>query len=341
MHVLCNEPLQGKNTLALKACASAFARVATDAQLRAALEWAAQRGKSVIPLGQGSNIVLAGDLDALVIQQCQKGVAVIEDNGETLVVRVAAGENWHSLVEWSMAQGYYGLENLALIPGTVGAAPIQNIGAYGAELSSFVRCVTAVLIASGEVVQLTGRECEFSYRDSIFKGALRDQIVITSVELNLSRTPQQQLSYPALQQYFKTNSIAIPTPRDIFNGVVAIRQSKLPDPSNTPNAGSFFKNPIVSKEKLDTLRVQFPGVAAYPQKGGVMKVSAAWLIDSCGWKGKQRDEFGVHTEHALVLVNHGGNDGMKLLALAREISSTVAAKFGIELEIEPRVYGFE
>jgi len=341
VHVLCNEPLQGKNTLALKASASAFARVTTDAELRAALDWAIRREKNVIPLGQGSNIVLAGDLDALILQQCQRGITVVDDNGETIVIRVAGGENWHSLVEWTLAQGYYGLENLALIPGTVGAAPIQNIGAYGVELSPFVHSVAAVLTTSGETLHLTGKECEFSYRDSIFKGILRDKVIITSVELSLSRLPRQQISYPALQHHFLTNAISNPTPQDIFNTVVDIRQSKLPDPALTPNAGSFFKNPIVSEEKLEALRVHYCGIAAYPQKGGRVKISAAWLIDRCGWKGRQCGDFGVHPRHALVLVNYGGDDGMKLLALAREIHSTVAAKFGIELEIEPRVYGLE
>ena len=333
------ETLRGYNTLALDARAQAFAEVHSEQELLAALAQARALGLPVMPLGEGSNIVLAGSVAALVIRLGTRGIEVLARDAGTVSLRVAAGESWHGLVRWTLQQGYYGLENLALIPGTVGAAPIQNIGAYGVELASLVQAVHCVEIGSGRARTLAGDACEFGYRDSIFKRSLRDQVIITAVDLRLQRQPALQVSYPALAAALAQQPAAALTPQAVFDAVVSIRRSKLPDPAQVPNAGSFFKNPVVAAAVAAELAARFPGLPQYPQADGQVKLAAAWLIDYCGWKGKCRGGFGVHPEHALVLVNRGGSSGADLLALAAEVAATVRDNFGIALEIEPRVYG--
>ena len=339
MHVLHAEPLRPYNTLALDARAKALVRVGSDAALVEALAWAADRGLAVVPLGEGSNVVFAGDLDALVLRVDTRGIELLEERDDQVAMRVAAGENWHHLVQWSLRHGLYGLENLALIPGTVGAAPIQNIGAYGVELAPFVRRVHGVTVDRREAQSLAGSACRFGYRDSIFKGELQDQLVITSVELQLSRRSPVQADYPALASALRQRGVDQPTHQAVFDAVVDIRRSKLPDPARVPNAGSFFKNPVLPAARARELSRQFPGLPQYPQADGAVKLPAAWLIDYCGWKGHRRDGLGVHPEHALVIVNYGNNRGSALLALAAEVSRSVLDTFGVSLEIEPRIYG--
>jgi UDP-N-acetylmuramate dehydrogenase len=339
MHILPNEPLGPYNSLSLQAQAAAFATIENDTQLRDAMHWAAERELQLIPLGEGSNVVLAGDLDALVVRVASRGIDVLAEEAGQVRLRVAAGENWHTLVEWTLGQGYYGLENLALIPGNVGAAPIQNIGAYGVELRSCVQQVHALRVADGESIALSRDECQFGYRDSIFKQALRDQLVITAVEFTLSRVAQLQTDYPSLASYLEESGTLAATPMDVFNSVVAIRSSKLPNPAIEPNAGSFFKNPVVSGEESQALRDKYPEIPCYPQADGGVKLAAAWMIESCGWKGFRENGIGVHPEHALVLVNYDNDSGEALLSLASEIAATVAETFGQQLVIEPRVYG--
>ena len=332
-------PLQGLNTLALPASARGFARVHNDDELAQALQWARERDMDVMPLGQGSNVVLAGDVDALVVQQCCLGIRELQRDERHVHLRVAAGQNWHELVRWSVGEGFGGLENLALIPGTVGAAPIQNIGAYGMELAACLERVHAISVAEGSIVSLARDECRLGYRDSIFKGELRDEYFITAVDLRLGLGGQVDTRYPVLEDYIRERGIEAATPQQVFDAVVAIRSERLPDPSAEPNAGSFFKNPVVSADKADTLRGGFPGLPMYPQSDGRIKLPAAWLIQHCGFKGERRGAVGVHVKHALVLVHFGGGDGEQLLALAQEIATAVYKTFGIALEIEPRIYG--
>lgn len=339
MQILRDEALQPYNTLALEASAAALVRVGSDEELSAAISWASEQALPVVPLGAGSNIVLAGDMDAVVVHQQTCGIEVIEDAGDKVSLRVAAGENWHGLVQWSLRNGLSGLENLALIPGSVGAAPIQNIGAYGVELQSSLVRVHAVNGSDGQRLSLEKEDCEFSYRDSVFKQRLRDKVVITAVELQLSRVPELHTEYPTLARFFADKTMAAQTPQDVFDAVVSIRRSKLPDPALEPNAGSFFKNPLVDAERAQEVMARFPGIPAYPQAHGWVKISAAWMIDYCGWKGYREDDIGVHPEHALVIVNYGNGSGERLLSLASEIAATVADTFAIELSIEPRVYG--
>ncbi len=339
MRIRCAESLLERNTLALPAAAEALAVVTGEGELLAALEWAGQRRLPVVPLGGGSNVVFAGDLPGLALCVANRGIEVLEQSREQVLLRVAAGENWHALVEWCLRRGYHGLENLALIPGTAGAAPIQNIGAYGVELSRFLVRVHAVEIGSGRRRTLSLEECEPGYRDSVFKRRLRDQLVIDALELRLSRAPIVAVDYAALADCLTRRGIDEPRPRDVFDAVVAIRRGRLPDPATEPNAGSFFKNPVLSSQDALDLSAQWPGLPVYPQGEGQAKLPAAWLIEQCGWKGYRQGGVGVHPEHALVIVHYGGADGAAVLALARRIADSVAGRFGVVLEIEPRVYG--
>ena len=339
MNIQRGEALRGYNTLALQAHAQAFVCISNEEELRAALAQARDLKLPVVPLGEGSNIVLAGDINALVLRQQSKGIEVLERGSDAVRVRVAAGENWHDLVRWTLLNGYFGLQNLALIPGTAGAAPIQNIGAYGIELSASLVQVQARHIVDDQPIVLSNEECLFGYRDSIFKHQLRDQLVITAIDLQLSLRPEVNITYPALAQYFDAHAHIEITPKAVFDAVVSIRTSKLPDPAVIPNAGSFFKNPVLERDTVGRLLQSHPAMPNYSQRDGAVKLSAAWLIDQCGWKGVRRGDVGVHAEHALVLVNYGSESGAQLLALAADIAASVLETFGVPLEIEPRVYG--
>jgi UDP-N-acetylmuramate dehydrogenase len=333
------ESLVARNTLALEAYSQALLEISNDTELVQALNGARRSNTRILVLGEGSNVVLVGNLQYLVLVQCSHGIEILEDQQDFVRVRVAAGEKWHSFVEWSLEQGYFGLENLALIPGTVGAAPIQNIGAYGVELERYVEAVHGRLIDSSGSISLSNEECEFSYRDSIFKHRLRDRMVITQVDFKLSKQPRLELQYPALANALENKAGQVLGPQDVFDAVVQIRQSKLPDPGVVPNAGSFFKNPLMDASHAETLKSRFPDLPVYPQSDGKVKVAAAWLIDYCGWKGYREKGVGVHPEHALVLVNYAASSGVALLHLAEKITDSVKQHFALELEIEPRIYG--
>lgn len=339
MNVERDKALRPYNTLRLSARADAFVRVASDTDLLAALAWARAQSLPVLPAGEGSNVVLAGDVEALFLQLRTRGVEVHETANNAVTLRVAAGENWHQLVQWSLERGFYGLQNLALIPGTVGAAPIQNIGAYGTELHSVLSRVHAIRIADNEPLVLGRDECCFSYRDSIFKHELEDKVVITAIDLKLSLRPDIDISYPALSQYFNERPTLSHSPQAVFDAVVSIRRDKLPDPALEPNVGSFFKNPIIDACAARRLLETFARLPHYPQADGRVKLSAAWMIEHCGWRGYRRDQLGVHGQHALVLVNYGSDSGEQLLSLAADITASVYGQFAVQLEIEPRLYG--
>lgn len=330
--------LRPYNSLALSARAAHFVRVATLEDVQAALDFARAHGLPVTVLGGGSNLVLAGDLPGLTIQVDIRGRSLVSECGDAVQVRVGAGEGWHGTVQYCLAQGWYGLENLALIPGTVGAAPIQNIGAYGVELESRFLELEAIAIATGETQRFARADCAFGYRDSLFKGAGRDAWLITSVTLALSRRPAPVLTYPALREALADIPAADITPERVAAAVMALRRARLPDPADVPNAGSFFKNPVVGADQARRLAERFPGLVTFPAVDGGVKLAAAWLIERAGWKGVARAGVGVHDRQALVLVNRGGG-AAALLALARDIRADVAERFGVELELEPRVLG--
>jgi UDP-N-acetylmuramate dehydrogenase len=334
--------LQPLNSLALPAYAEYFCEVCDQQELLAALDYAREHQLEVTPLGGGSNLVLAGDLPGLVIHLNTKGIshAIFDDCVE---VCFAAGENWHQGVLTTLQRGWYGLENLSLIPGNMGAAPIQNIGAYGVELADLFVSLSAIEIATGKRYEFDKAACEFAYRDSLFKNSARDKYIIVDITLRLSTSPAVNISYPALATAAAEAGLdGDLTPQMVSQLVCQVRSQKLPDPAVTPNAGSFFKNPVVAGSTATALLEQYPQMPSYPQPDQCKKIPAAWLIDQCGFKGVRRGSVGVHKNQALVLVNYlsdGGGTGEQLLELATELRDAVWQRFSIRLEIEPRVYG--
>jgi len=346
--IVKNQPLRTFNTLAIAVNAEYFCRVTSLSELQEAINYSQQHTLPITVLGGGSNLVLATDLAGLVVHMQITGISLDSTNDGGLetdrLVNVGAGENWHKLVEKTLANHWFGLENLALIPGLAGAAPIQNIGAYGVELKDVFASLEAVNLHTGEVVIMNAHDCQFGYRDSIFKNQYQDQFAIAQIQLKLSAEANLELSYPSLNSAIQQAlervdpaSSQVLTPQLVAQKVCEIRRSKLPDPAVLPNAGSFFKNPVVSAEKAASIRNEYPGLVSYLQPDGTEKLAAGWLIDQCGWKGRQQGGVGVHSEQALVLVNQGGS-GEDVLALAKEMSASVKASYGVKLEIEPRVY---
>ena len=333
--ILKSFDLKDFNSLAIPAKAEFFCSIDSVSQLQQALVYAKQQNLKITPISGGSNLVLAADVSGLVLHINLKGVSAstVEDN--TVDISVAAGENWHDFVTLCLNNGWHGLENLALIPGNMGAAPIQNIGAYGVELSHFLQSVDVVNVETGQPEVLTGEDCDFGYRTSVFKQSALDKYVITGVNLRLSTQPVAHVNYPALAELIEGHK---PTPKIIFDSVCQIRRSKLPDPKEIPNVGSFFKNPIVSKQQADQLIRTYPEIPTFSVEGGLTKLAAAWLIERCGFKGKRQGKVGVHHKQALVLVNFEGN-GEDVLLLAEKIKTQVAEKFAVVLEVEPRIYG--
>ncbi|MDI9245669.1 UDP-N-acetylmuramate dehydrogenase [Marinobacter sp. CHS3-4] len=329
--------LRSKNSLGIAASAQFFSQARSLEDLRDALNWADAKDLKTLVLGGGSNLVFAGDFYGLVLQVSILGRRwhEVENDGATL--ELGAGESWHDCVLYAAKAGYRGIENLALIPGTVGAAPVQNIGAYGAELKDTLVDVTALDRATGKSITLSNEACDFSYRDSLFKRH-PGRYVITSVRLRLSRSRPLQLDYRDLAEYFSDQDTDHLTPADVAQAVMAVRRRKLPDPSQLPNVGSFFKNPIISISDWQALQKRHPDIAGYPDDS-VAKVAAAWLIDQCGWKGYRDDKVGVHNRQALVLVNHSDGNGQDILNLASRIRQDVQSRFGIELEMEPGIVG--
>ena len=328
--------LQDRNSLALPACAEYFCSVSDQAKVVEALDYARSQGLQVTALGGGSNLILAGDIAGLVIYVDLQGIRCVHSSRDQVHIEFAAGENWHRAVQYCLQQGWYGLENLSLIPGNMGAAPIQNIGAYGVELCDVFVSLQAIDMTTGQSLVMDKQACEFGYRDSIFKRQHSNRYLITQVTLALSKQPQVNLQYPALAQALAT--VDKPTPQMVSDAVCAIRRAKLPDPDQIANAGSFFKNPVVSSDQLEGLLQSNPQMPYFSLDSGRAKVPAAWLIEQCGFKGQRSGNVGVHQHQALVLVNFGGT-GAELLALADNIQSEVQQRFAIALEIEPRIYG--
>ena len=330
-------PLQSLNSFGIAARARRYLRVERVAQLAAALTDPALAALPRLLLGGGSNILLTRDVEGLVLHMALLGREVLGADGERVLVRAAAGEHWHGFVQWTLAQGLGGLENLSLIPGTVGAAPIQNIGAYGAEIKDVFHALTVFDPASGALRPMDAAACRFGYRDSVFKHADGAGLVIVDVTFALPRAWQPNLRYAELAQALAEAGLAAPTAQQVSDAVVAIRRRKLPDPAVIGNAGSFFKNPIVSEDQCRDIIGRDPHVVHYPMADGSFKLAAGWLIDSCGWKGKSIGRAGVYEKQALVLVNRGDAIGAEVMTLARAIQESVYGRFGIRLEPEPVV----
>jgi UDP-N-acetylmuramate dehydrogenase len=334
--------LRGYNSFGLPAVARTLVHVRSDADVRRVLEHPEWGTAPKLVLGGGSNIVLTRDPAAVVLKVDVAGRRLWAEHDDAWVVEFGAGESWHGAVAWCLAQGWPGLENLALIPGTVGGAPVQNIGAYGLELAERFESLDAVDLVTGRMVTLDRRACSFAYRDSVFKhaaidGGLAGKSLITRVRLRLPRPWQPVLGYLDLERRMQETGNHRPDARTVFDWVCAIRRAKLPDPAELGNAGSFFKNPVVSAEQCRDIIGRDPHLVHYPLPDGRCKLAAGWLIDACGWKGKSIGRAGVYDRQALVLVNRGGATGAEVVTLARAIQESVYGRFGIRLEPEPVV----
>ena len=337
--LIANADLQSRNTFGVAARAPWLLEVEDAAALGEVLSLPELQGSAPLLLGGGSNLLFAGDPQTAVIALDTHRIDILADDGDQALVRVDAGVEWHALVLWSLEQGLMGLENLALIPGTVGAAPIQNIGAYGSEVGEFVRTVEAWDRDAGAMLRLDREACAFAYRDSLFK-QVPDRHIVVAVEFSLPRQRALKLDYAGIPEELAAMEVASPTFRDVAEAVIRIRRRKLPDPAVIGNAGSFFKNPIVPAAVADELQRQHDGLPVFRgDAAGNRKISAAWMIEHCGWKGFREGDAGVAATHALVLVNHGSASGAQLLALARRISQSVRLEFGLGLEPEPRIIG--
>lgn len=289
-------------------------------------------------LGGGSNMLLTKDIDTTTLHINLKGIEVLSETDSHVKVKAQAGENWHDFVLWCIDQNYGGVENLSLIPGNVGTSPIQNIGAYGVELKDVFYKLKAIEISTGKRKIFDKEECNFGYRNSVFKNELKGKYIITSVIFNLTKSKHTlNTSYGAIQSELSKNAIENPTIKDVSNAVISIRQSKLPDPKDIGNSGSFFKNPVVEKQVFDAIQKEHPNAPSYPVSGTHIKVPAGWLIEQCGFKGKRFGDAGVHAKQALVLVNYGNATGKEIFSLAEHIQKTVKQTFGIDLEMEVNI----
>jgi UDP-N-acetylmuramate dehydrogenase len=328
--------LTGLNTLGLVSHAAHYLRLESQEQLPMVTHHRQTAGGQIYVLGGGSNLILCEHLSRPVVHNLLKGIRLIEETPEAFVIEAAGGEVWHDFVGTCIRNGWYGLENLALIPGTVGACPVQNIGAYGVEVMDRIDSVHAWHLAQGQPRCFSAQECEFSYRDSLFKRPAGQGYLITAVRFRLPKQWTPVVSYPDLKNDPELAHNA--TPQKIFDSVCRIRQAKLPDPAVIGNAGSFFKNPIVSAAKQSQLKTDYPALVSYPQADGSYKLAAGWMIEQCGWKGRSLGPVGMHHRQALVLVNHGGATAQDVLALADAVIASTQQKFDVTLEREPVLF---
>lgn len=291
----------------------------------------------MLVIGAGSNLLLTADIPALVLRMATRGIRQLSDDGTRVVIEAEAGEAWHPFVQWTLAQGLSGLENLSLIPGTVGAAPMQNIGAYGVEIKDVFAGLTALDRQTGELRDFTLAECNFAYRDSLFKQQVGRWLILR-VRFALNRVEHLHLEYGPVRQRLTEQGIEQPSASDVSQAICSIRSEKLPDPAVLGNAGSFFKNPVVGAQLAAQIRLAHPGLVGYPQPDGQVKLAAGWLIEQAGWKGFREGDAGVHRLQSLVLVNYGGATGLELLELAQRIQKDIFERFNVELEMEPNRY---
>ena len=337
LQVQAQVSLKPFNSFGIDVRARLFAEARNDADVREALAYAAGQQLPLLVIGGGSNLLLTQDIDALVLRMASQGIRVVQDDGVQVVVEAEAGEAWHPFVLWTLAQGFSGLENLSLIPGTVGAAPMQNIGAYGVEIKDVFAGLTALDRQTGELRDFSLAECNFAYRDSLFKHEVGRWLILR-VRFALSRAVHLKLEYGPVQQCLTEQGITQATPSDVSRAICSIRSEKLPDPAVLGNAGSFFKNPLVSQALAAELQLEYPDLVAYPQADRQMKLAAGWLIDKAGWKGFRDGDAGVHRLQALVLVNYGAATGQEIAGLALRIQQDIEKRFKVVLEMEPNRY---
>ena len=333
MDIQRNVSLKDYNTFGLDVKAAALVEFHTEEELLKLLQNPEVQKKHLI-LGGGSNVLLSRDFEGVILLNRIKGIEVQEENEDEVIVRFGAGENWHESVLHCIDQGWAGIENLSLIPGNIGAAPMQNIGAYGVELVQVFHSLRAINRETGEIREFNEKACEFGYRSSIFKTRLKEVFVIVSVDLILQKKAELNTSYGAIREELENRGIKDPSIRDVSEAVIAIRRSKLPDPAQIGNAGSFFKNPVITLGHFLTIRMRHPNIPSYQVGKGEVKIPAGWLIEQCGWKGKDLGGYGVHDKQALVLVNRGGGSGEAFHKLSLNIQESVYQKFHISLERE-------
>jgi UDP-N-acetylmuramate dehydrogenase len=338
MQVQQNVSLKQYNTFGIDARAAYFASFTSAAELQELLSFSRLSAKkNHLILGGGSNILFTNHFDGLVLKNEIKGIELVKEDDEFVYLRAGAGENWHQFVMYCVSRNWGGVENLSLIPGNVGASPMQNIGAYGAEIKDTVEEVNSFHINDGSLVAFTNKGCEFGYRESVFKRKYKNQFVILTVTFKLRKHPVLNTSYGAINQELEQMGDEAITVKKISQAVINIRSSKLPDPKEIGNAGSFFKNPGISKDQYQALQVKHPGIIGYANPDGTVKIAAGWLIEQCGWKGYRKGDAGCHAKQALVLVNYGKATGSEILALSKQIKQSVFEKFAVQLETEVNI----
>lgn len=338
MHFEENFSLKSLNTFGLTARARYFAEAGNTEELKAILTDPKSAGVTKMILGGGSNILFTRDFDGLIIHNNIGGISKLSEDTDSVLLQAGGGVIWHEFVLYAVEHGYSGIENLSLIPGTVGAAPMQNIGAYGVEIKDTFHSLVAVDLSNGESRTFNLEQCHFGYRDSVFKREEKGKYIIVSVIFRLRKNPVINTSYGAIEEQLKSMGIEKPGIKDVSNAVIAIRRSKLPDPKEIGNAGSFFKNPEIPMAQYEDLKRTFPDMVAYKIANDKMKLAAGWLIEQCGWKGKRVGNAGMHARQALVLVNYGGATGEELINHARNVQKSVKEKFGVEIEMEVNVW---
>ncbi|WP_426431211.1 UDP-N-acetylmuramate dehydrogenase [Winogradskyella sp. HB-48] len=331
-----NVSLQPFNTFGLNAKAKSYCNITDETVLTEVLK--TKKNQPLFILGGGSNMLLTKDIEALVLHISLRGIEVVNQTNNTVLVKAKAGENWHQFVLWCLEHNYGGIENLSLIPGNVGTSPIQNIGAYGKELKDVFESCEAISVKDQEKRIFTKSDCKFGYRESVFKQELKDEYIITSVTFKLTKSNHiLHTDYGAIKQQLEAFNITEPTIKDVSNAVIAIRQSKLPDPKEIGNSGSFFKNPVISMNQFKKLQANFPEVPSYKVSDDLVKVPAGWLIEQAGFKGKRFNDYGVHNKQALVLVNYGNAKGSDIYKLAQLIQITIKRIFDISIETEVNI----
>lgn len=333
MKITENASLQAYNTFGIDVSAKFLIEIESPDDVIEALQFTKKNSLPILTLGGGSNILFTQSFDGAILLIRNNGINIIDENDDFVWVEVGAGENWHSFVLYCVEKSWQGIENLSLIPGTVGAAPVQNIGAYGVEVKDLIESVEAVRIEEENIQVFTNLECEFAYRNSIFKTDLKGKCIITKVLFKLRKKPVFNTSYGAITSFLEDKEVTI---KSISDAVTAIRQSKLPDPAEIGNCGSFFKNPIVEEHTFERVKKEYPNVAAYPQRDK-MKLAAGWLIDQAGWKGKRIGDVGTYPKQALVMVNYGKATGLEAKEFAEKIQDVVFNKFGVKIEPEVNI----
>lgn len=334
--ILEDASLAGRNTLRVAARAALLVDLRASTALAEVLAFPLIAGAPLLVLGEGSDLLLTRDVSGVVLSLSTRGISIVEERDGYALVRAEAGESWNDLVHWTLGRGLAGLENLALIPGTVGAAPIQNIGAYGVELAEFVDSVEAWHRDAAAPRRFSAIDCAFGYRDSLFKRE-PGRYIVTALSLRLPRTPALRLDYAGVREELAAMHVDVPTPALVAEAISRLRRRKLPDPAVIGNAGSFFKNPVIPAEQAAALSAAHPQLPSWPQGEDRRKLSAAWLIEQAGYKGRRDGDAGIAAQHALVLVNHGHASGAELWAFARRVQAAVLERFGVALEAEPRI----